>query len=417
MGLIRRWMWLPAFLVVWPLGCSQTTNRTVSHNSLQTVRVRLMQDVDHANVAAEATRVHTDSNPADQVINFPRGIAIPVTLTAGGWHIHNISLGTGVLTIRPMTDGSLSIDHRTYRGSFRFVPVAPDKFDVVNDVDIEGYLKGVLPMELYATWHDETYKAQAIVARTYALYEARTSGAGRYWDLNPDQRSQVYGGVDAETAKSRQAVDATEGVVLTYGDGDGKIFKAYFSSCCGGVTQAAADAFPTDAWSEPLSDHDNRARCNASPSFNWGPVAITKTELTRRFRAWGERKAKQEGHPRAEAAMAPVYTMAVQSVNRYGRPTRFIVVDAKGVQYSWASEEMRSAVNTDAPKGAPTLKSSFCKVNAFPASPVVTFYDGHGLGHGVGMCQWCAEAEAADGASAEQIVLDAFPHAKLRRAY
>src|SRR4029453_17087778 len=98
----------------------------------------------------------------------------------------------------------------------RFVPGGNGSFDVVNDVDIDGYLKSVVSKELLRHWHDEAYRAQAIVARTYALYEvAGSEGRGR-WDLNDDVRSQVYGGITAESAKSRDAVDATAGVVLAH---------------------------------------------------------------------------------------------------------------------------------------------------------------------------------------------------------
>ena len=114
--------------------------------------------------------------------------------------------------------------------------------------------------------------------------------------------------------------------------------------------------------------------------------------------------------------MAAVYRMDADGANRYGRPTRFKVTDAKGAVYRWSAEEMRAAVNTDAAPGT-TLYSGFCKVNGSPNAATVVFYDGHGFGHGVGMCQWCAEERANEGESHEQIVLAAFPQAKLARAY
>ena len=67
----------------------------------------------------------------------------------------------------------------------------------------------------------------------------------------------MYGGMTGETAKSRQAVAQTQGIVLTYGPGYGVIFKAYFSSCCGGVTQAASDAFPGEPYIPPLAEQSH----------------------------------------------------------------------------------------------------------------------------------------------------------------
>jgi stage II sporulation protein D len=288
------------------------------------------------------------------------------------------------------------------------VPSGTSTFDVINDVDVDDYLKGVLARELRRGWDEEAYRAQAIVARTYALYEARVAGPGRYWDLYPDQRSQVYGGLAAETSKSRDAVDDTRGIVVAYGPpGQEKIFKAYFSSCCGGITQSAADAFG-DAYIQPLSDRNVYSLCNASPRFNWGPIVIRKDELTRRFRAWGTKKA------RAEQTMALVARVDIQAVNRWGRPTRFLVTDARGASYSWTGEELRWAVNTDAPAGS-TLNSSFCKI--INTQDAVHFVEGHGWGHGVGMCQWCAQRLAEDGMRCEDIVLASFQKAVLVRAY
>jgi SpoIID/LytB domain protein len=122
------------------------------------------------------------------------------------------------------------------------------------------------------------------------------------------------------------------------------------------------------------------------------------------------------GRPIAEQNMAAVYRIDLQQVNRYGRPNRILITDSHGVQFSWPAEQLRTAVNTDAQSG-PTLPSSFCKINSDPNSPTVTFYEGHGFGHGVGMCQWCAEARAAAGQNFEQILVDAYPQAKLVPAY
>ncbi|HEY8667687.1 MAG TPA: hypothetical protein VIL86_13555, partial [Tepidisphaeraceae bacterium] len=162
-------------------------------------------------------------------------------------------------------------------------------------------------------------------------------------------------------------------------------------------------------------DQNNHGICNASPKFNWGPVAVTKEELTRRFHLWAERKSKLEGKPRAELNMALVTDIRITQPNRWGRPTRFSVVDARENVYSWSGEELRTAVNTDAPRDA-ILYSSFFKIINDPGGPI-RFVEGHGFGHGVGMCQWCAQRRAEEGMRHEDIVMAAFQHAKLMKAY
>jgi stage II sporulation protein D len=360
--------------------------------------------------ASEPPTVRTVSDPRPKRLEFPRGTGVPLVLSAGTWQVGDVSLGSGVLTLQPASDGSFHINGQSYRGEYRFVPVEAGKFDVVNHVDIDGYLKSVVSRELLRNWLDETYKAQAIAARTYALYVARTEGVGRYWDVWPDTRSQVYGGMSAETWRSRNAVEATAGVVLAYGpEGQERIFKAYFSACCGGVSQSAADAF-FDPFIEPLSDQNVGSLCNASPRFNWGPVEVRRDELTRRFRLFGQRRN------RAEKDMADVVRIETQATNRHGRPIRFTITDAKGNRYSLNGEEMRWAINTDATPHS-SVNSSFFKVLNDPDSDTIRFFDGHGWGHAVGLCQWCAQRRAELGTAHEDILMLSYPNAKLMRAY
>ena len=138
---------------------------------------------------------------------------MPLALSPAGWQIGTAQLGPGECCCSlPSTAPSASGAH-VYHGRYRFVPVGPDRFNVINELDMESYLQGVLRAELFPNWHDEAYKAQAIVARTYVLYEARTDGLNRSFDVYSDQRSQVYGGIDAETPRSREATASTAGIV------------------------------------------------------------------------------------------------------------------------------------------------------------------------------------------------------------
>src|SRR5688500_17234715 len=222
------------------------------------VRVRLLAAQDRATLRVSAVpTVKTDSEMTALRLNMAFDTDATLVLKPTGWEISGVAVpGKGELTIWPSEDASVSVNGKPYRGKFRFVPVGGANttvFDIVNDVDIDGYLKGVLARELLRAWNEETYRAQAVVARTYALYESRMRGRDNHWDLFPDQRSQVYGGYDDETRMSRLAADDTAGIVLAYGQaGREKIFKTYFSACCGGVTQSAADAFG-ESYIVPLS--------------------------------------------------------------------------------------------------------------------------------------------------------------------
>ena len=396
-----------------PSGCAQDNSGQPIAARSPRIRVLLVEDADRVSIGADGARVWLDSQPV--TIAFPRGMVVFVSLGADGWHVGREVIRPGVLTLGPR-DSAIRVNGGGYRGNIRLMPLGSGRFNVINDVDVEDYLAGVVTREMYATWPLEAIKTQAVASRTYALFEVGTGGGSKPWDVFGDQRSQMYGGIDGETTVSREAVAQTQGLVLTYGPGDGHIFKAYFSSCCGGVTQAAADAFPGEPYIPPLAEQSHGDCCNASKYFNWGPITISKAELTRRFHVWAQRQSQENGRALPEVNMAAVYRIDVQQLNRYGRPNRVLVTDMRGIQYSWPAEQLRSAVNTDARSG-PTLPSSYCKISADPGANSVTFYEGHGFGHGVGMCQWCAEARAAAGENFAQILVDAYPQAKLVRAY
>jgi stage II sporulation protein D len=408
-------LWPMLLLLIPPQGCSQVEPQRPPSATSQRIRVRLVESAASIQLGASGTvQMRLDSSTSPHLFRIPTDTAI--RLSNNVWEVGDTPIGQGVLTIQVSPGDLLRVNHVAYRGYFRCFPVGADRFDAVNDLDVDDYLQGVVAVEMYHNWHFEAFKAQSVVARTYALYEAHSDGASRYWDVYGDQRSQMYGGTPAETELSRQAVLSTAGIVLTTGAGEGHIFKTYFTSCCGGVSQAAADAFPGDPYIMPLSEQYRGACCNASKYFNWGPITIAKSELTRRFHLWATNQSRVVGHAIPETNMGEIVRIDVQAVNRYGRPSRILVTDDRGTQYSLAAEQMRAAVNTDAAAGT-TLPSSFCKINGGPVSPSVTFYEGHGFGHGVGMCQYCAEAQASAGERYDQILYAAYPGAKLVRAY
>lgn len=411
---------LPAALV--PVGgCRQDLGITNSTGSKgHVVRVRIYEGRDRVSLAATHAPSIRVGEQRPLTLNFPKDTPVAVSLVGGQWVVGNQTLGKGEMTIEPARVGSVTVDGQPYRGKFRLVAVGTaGRFDVVNDVDVEGYLMGVVAKEMLANWDEEAYKAQAIVARTYALYEQRTSSRGSHWDLFPDVRSQVYGGMNAETTKSRAAVEATSGIVVASGEpGKEKIFPAYFSSCCGGITQSAVDAFGYD---QPhiaaLADQNVGTLCSASTRFNWGPVVVPKEELTRRFKLFGTRRTTAPGDQ--WAALSTIWNVASvdvapQGINASGRPVRFIVTDARGTKFAFSGEDLRVAINTGAPKDNTVYSSFFKIVNDVDS---VRFVEGRGWGHGVGMCQWCAQSRALQGMLHEDIVLAAFRMAKLVKAY
>lgn len=391
-------------------GCQPKPATPQVNEGTPRVRVRLLAGVNRVVLTADRQTVVRDSAHAREtglVLDPSRDIAL--TYDGNAWRCGEWSLAnTPSLRIDPAADGAVSVNGSPYRGTYTLEAVGPNKIDVINEVDVENYLRGVLARELFADWQPEAYKAQAVIARTYALYEIRTNPPNRSWDLNPDERSQVYGGMKAETAKATAAVAATGGIVVAHGQpGRERIFKAYFSSCCGGVAASAADVFNETA-TPPLSAHDNGRTCAISPKYSWPAVAFSKAELTRRIRAWGTKQG------RAEATLPGVRTIEVASLNAYGRPRSFVLTDVRGQQYLLTAEQMRWAINSE-PNNGPTILSGYFR--PVDTGDAIRLEDGHGFGHGVGACQWCMQGRALASQAWQTIVVSQYPQSVLVRAY
>lgn len=121
-----------------------------------------------------------------------------------------------------------------YRGRMEVFPNAQGRMSVVNTVELETYLRGVVPKEMGA-WEFpalEALKAQAVAARTYA-YSNRGKRAKDGFDLLDTVADQVYGGRDGEQSLTDRAVEETRGLVATYG---GRPIQALFMANCGGQT-------------------------------------------------------------------------------------------------------------------------------------------------------------------------------------
>jgi stage II sporulation protein D len=407
-----------ALLMLTPWGCSpKGASVAIPDAPLRSVRIRVLQGQDAVYVRASRPPFYcTTADPAERILNLPPDVAMAIVWTPQGWRCGTANLGPGELILKPAALGSVRVadgrgpqpEFRAYRGKLRLVPQG-NKADVVNDVELDDYLKSVISKELYPKWHEETYKAQAIVARTYALYQKNArDGASSHFDLHDDTRSQVYGGLLAETDKSRLAVEATAGIVVAHGaPGQERIFKAYFSSCCGGVTQSNADAFH-EAPMPPLAEQSVGTLCGMAHRFTWGPVVLGKDEVTRRLKAWGAARG------RPEAQMTLVRGIEITARNRFKRPVRYTVTDSRGARFSLNSEELRWAVNYGG-EGT-TLYSGYVET-IVNESDRIRFIGGHGHGHGVGMCQWCSEARAVAGMRHEDIVTAAYPGSRLMRAY
>ncbi|RZA04600.1 MAG: SpoIID/LytB domain-containing protein, partial [Proteobacteria bacterium] len=134
--------------------------------------------------------------------------------------------------------GFLRVDGKLYRQRLT-VLARGNSCTVINTVSLEKYLAGLINKEMVPSWPIEALKAQAVAARTYALYQAQQNH-GKDYDLDSSVLDQVYDGAASETPRSTSVVDATKGEVLAFAN---QPLKAYFHANCGGMTEV-----PVTVW-------------------------------------------------------------------------------------------------------------------------------------------------------------------------
>ncbi len=151
------------------------------------------------------------------------------------------NLDSDEVAVRPAENGFVSAKNKWYRGIF-IIKNINGQLVLINKLEIEEYLRGVVPAEMPSKWEYEALKAQAIAARSYAL-----ANLGKRWkygyDLKDTPEDQAYNGASAETEATNQAVADSYGIVLIY---DLKIIPAYYSASAGGHTKAAGQVWERD---------------------------------------------------------------------------------------------------------------------------------------------------------------------------
>lgn len=168
-------------------------------------------------------------------------VAGPTMLTVTGGANVRLELASPVDFYPPAPDARVALEGVPYRGSLRVLVNPRGTLNVINRVDLEEYLYGVVPSEMGPKRFDaiEALKAQAVAARTYALAHRGQFEAEGY-DICATPKCQVYGGVPLEDPLTGAAVDGTRGLVLAY---QGQIADALFVSTCGGVTENVENVF------------------------------------------------------------------------------------------------------------------------------------------------------------------------------
>ncbi|MBA4371244.1 MAG: cell division protein [Thermodesulfovibrio sp.] len=247
---------------------------------------------------------------------------------------------------------------------------------LINELPLEDYIKSVVSAEIGANWDMEALKAQAVISRTYALFQKKANN-NQNFDLTSSVLHQVYKGstVDARIA---YAVMNTGGEVLTY---NGRLIEALYHSTCGGQTEDVEEVFGKNyPYLKPVS-----SVCDLSPYAVW-ERKIPVEEIEKGLTLEGIREISVKSHTGTQRV-------------------RIIEVSHKTGVLTVKATDLRRLL------GWSRLPSTNFELRRENGAYV---FEGKGYGHGVGLCQWSALQMARDGKSYREILDIFYPGTLLR---
>jgi len=350
------------------------------------IRVAVLRDKTEATLSVTGSFEIADGRTELTLYRGRNFLGMKVTSHQEGIKVKNTLYNTNALMIISKKKAAISVNNRSYRGDISIYKDASGKLLVVNTLDLESYLKGVLYHEISHKWPIDAIKAQAVAARTYALYQKEVMRSKDY-DVAADTSSQVYGGYSSEKRKTNRAVNFTSGEVLTY---KGKLFPAYFHATCGGTTEDASELWKIDML--PLKGGRLCSFCSASPHYYW------KSELDLKTIA-----KKLEGRFQPKDGLNNISVIERTGTGR---------VRTLGLKYESGKSTIISAKDFRALLGSDSIRSTNFSM-VIEGDHVI--FSGKGWGHGVGLCQWGAYGMSNKGYNYKQILDLYYPGTEIVR--
>jgi stage II sporulation protein D len=308
------------------------------------------------------------------------------------------------IVANPIGSGLVAVGGKPYRGTLSF-SAGTHGLDVVNAVQLDDYLRGVVPLEIGTDEPRDSaaVQAQAVAARSYAYTQMRDDPHIVY-DLTSGTLDQVYGGVAAETAVASEAVESTRTLVLNYA---GRVVTAPYHSTCGGETAAASELWQADdaPYLRSVSDRipgTNRYYCDIAPRFRWTRT-LSGSELNAAVARYLAKYATVPG-----GKTGTVRDVTIGSHTASGRVGTVTITTTRG-NFVLRGNSARYVLRQP---GGEILNSTDFSVETSArrdGSLARIVLHGHGYGHGVGMCQWGAIGRARAGQDFMTILSTYYP--------
>jgi len=253
--------------------------------------------------------------------------------------------GKSRLQVRPLKINNpcvLSVNGRQYRGEFEIRRYLDSDLTVINIVNIEEYLYGVVPQEIEATAPLEAIKAQAVAARTYAY-----KNLGKYakwgFDLVDTTSDQVYAGYDVEKQTTNKAVDETRGKKILY---EGSPISVFYFSSSGGMTEDIVNVWGTSL--PYLKSVPDPYESGTSYNYTWTKT-FTAQELKQILFL-------------SDVDIGDILSVSIEEVSEAGRPIKLKFTGTKG-QITYYRQDGRTVLG---------LPSNYYTISTPGGTPVTT---------------------------------------------
>lgn len=380
-------------------------------------------------VSADGDYELADGNEGKTLQKMAANGAAELKIAGGAMYLNGKKIASRIVALRTGAGNQAIYNGSRYRGELRLV-YDGSGIKVLNIVSLEDYAKGVLPSEMSPSWQPEALKAQAVAARTFALYnKGKGHNASSGYDLCSSSHCQVYSGSAAETNATNQAVDDTYGQIMQYNN---QPIYAAFHASSGGATENSEDVWGNYLpYLRSVTDDDSK-----SPYHNW-ISKFTVDQVEKKLSSAG----KGVGDLQSIALVPMTGSGSVTGRSASGRAygVKFVGTSGNiaitgeqartifGLKSAMFNVRTERSVQITGKGQKQASVSDGTKVDAKPAAmnngamrlqgvdSVV--FEGHGFGHGLGMAQYGANAMATAGSSYDAILHHYYTNVVIQEIY
>lgn len=348
--------------------------RVLLINSSRSIKVSSLQAVKVYDMRTKRIIMRTRLNEGAQVL-----------IRNGRVLLDRQFLNTSRIRLVPHPGEYIKVRGMRYRGQMDIACHKQNNgLQVVNYIPLEDYIQGVVPNEVPASWPMEALKAQAIAARTFALYKM-SGRQGQAYDLDASTNSQVYRGLDSEKEETNLAVKHTLGLTAIY---QGKFIAAFYHSNCGGRTDNIRNV-----WGSRIKylTGGSCGFCDNNPHSRW-TFGITKAKIGAQLRRHN------------------IPVQAVENIEIQGRDSSSRILKIR-IDHTGGSESLKASIFRMI-IGADRIRSTNFYIRDHGQR---LEFKGQGWGHGVGLCQEGARGMARAGYSYDAILKHYYHGIEIRK--